>query len=155
MKIVKVLQALPFHDQVIEAGGEIYAVGGVVRDELMGRDFKDLDILVRLIEPSTLIDLLKQCGRVDEVGKSFGVIKFKEDGKEEVDIALPRTEKKMVDGEGHKAFEVMVDHKLSIKKDLARRDFTINAIAVISDGLVVDPYNGRTNTLYLLTMVLH
>lgn len=142
MQCVDKLKSLPFVNQVKEAGGKIYAVGGVVRDELMGKQSKDLDILITGVPETKLVEILENHGRVDQVGKSFGIIKFKVEGGEEIDIALPRTEKKREEEEGHHAFDVVVDHTLTIEQDLARRDFTFNAIAVDEEGNIIDPYEG-------------
>ncbi len=125
--------------------GEIYEVGGTVRDRFInpGIEFKDRDFLVTGIPYNELTRLLKSHGRVGLVGKSFGVIKFAPRYmKVTYDIALPRKEISI--GSGHKDFEVDFDHNLPVEKDLYRRDFTINAIAInISSGAVVDPLEGR------------
>ena len=131
--------------QEILEKGELYCVGGDVRDELFGVqniDF-DIDYLVRGISPEDLEKILNKHGRVAFVGKSFGVYKFKPpDATQEIDIAYPRTE--ISTGTGHTEFDVNWDWTLPIEEDLGRRDFTINSIAKdIKDGRLVDPYNGR------------
>ena len=137
------LQNLPFKQEVERLGGKIFSVGGAVRDEFLGKQSKDLDVLISGIPMNELEQLLSKYGRVDAVGKSFGVLKFKPKGAtEEIDIAIPRTEKPTGDA-GHKAFDVTSDHALPIEKDLERRDFTINAIAKDTDGNIVDPFNGQ------------
>lgn len=137
------LQDLPFKEEVEQLGGKIFSVGGAVRDEFLGKESKDLDILVTGIPMDDLEQLLAKYGGVNNVGKSFGVIKFVPQGtKEEIDIAIPRTEVATGDG-GHKGFDVTSDHELPIEKDLERRDFTINAIAKDIDGNIIDPYNGQ------------
>ena len=137
------LQNLPFKQEVEQLGGKIFSVGGAVRDEFLGKQSKDLDVLISGIPMNELEQLLSKYGRVDAVGKSFGVLKFKPKGAtEEIDIAIPRTEKPTGDA-GHKAFDVTSDHALPIEKDLERRDFTINAIAKDTDGNIVDPFNGQ------------
>lgn len=117
-----------------------YIVGGTVRDEYLGKQSKDLDILVTGIPAEQLSGMLKKYGKVDMVGASFGVIKFTPPGGEEVDIAIPRTEKKS--GAGYQGFEVTADHNLPIEMDLGRRDFTINSIAKDLEGNIIDPFNG-------------
>jgi tRNA nucleotidyltransferase/poly(A) polymerase len=137
------LQQLPFKEKVQNLGGKIYSVGGAVRDEFLGKESKDLDILITGVPMEELEKILSKYGRVDAVGKSFGVLKFKPKGAtEDIDIAIPRTEKPTGDA-GHKAFDVTSDHELPIEKDLERRDFTINAIAKDIDGNVVDPFGGQ------------
>ena len=81
-------------------------------------------------------------GRVDVVGESFMVIKFKPTGYdgEPFDIAVPRTDRKT--GEGHKDFEIKTEG-VSILQDLERRDFTINSVAIkVISMEVLDPYDG-------------
>ena len=70
-------------------GGEVYVVGGFVRDLILDKDPKDIDIIVRLIPANDLHNLLLNFGSVSLVGKSFGVFKFIYDTTE-FDIALPR-----------------------------------------------------------------
>lgn len=136
------LQDLPFKAEVEKLGGKIYSVGGAVRDEFLGKESKDLDVLITGIPMDQLEQILGKYGRVDAVGKSFGVLKFRPQGGDEIDIAIPRTEKPTGAG-GHQGFDVTSDHALPIEKDLERRDFTINAIAKDAEGNIVDPYGGQ------------
>ncbi len=137
------LQQLPFKEEIQQLGGKIFSVGGAVRDEFLGKESKDLDVLITGVPMDKLEQILSKYGRVDAVGKSFGILKFKPKGAtEEIDIAIPRTEKPSGEG-GHKGFDVTSDHALPIEKDLERRDFTINAIAKDIDGNIVDPYGGQ------------
>jgi poly(A) polymerase/tRNA nucleotidyltransferase (CCA-adding enzyme) len=125
--------------------GELYRVGGAVRDALLGAPEldKDVDYLVRGVPPEELEAILSRHGRVAFVGKSFGVYKFKTGGgASEIDIAYPRTE--VSTGPGHRDFDVRWDWTLPVEADLVRRDFTMNAIAErLSDGRIVDPRGGR------------
>ncbi len=131
--------------------GKIYEVGGIVRDRIISPVLpdEDADYLVTGIPMDELIDLLKNYGKVDLVGKSFGVIKFtpskkslSEDKAKTFDMALPRKEFSI--GVGHKDFKVEFDHKLEVEDDLARRDFTINAVAFdLSTKKLVDPLGGK------------
>ena len=57
-------------------GGKIYQIGGAVRDELLGKVSKDLDLLVVGLDMSELEKLLSDYGTANMVGKSFGVVKF-------------------------------------------------------------------------------
>jgi len=137
------LQDLPFRQDIEQLGGKIFSVGGAVRDEFLGKESKDLDVLVTGVPMDKLAQLLGKYGGVNTVGASFGVIKFVPEGsKEEIDIAIPRTEVPTGAG-GHQGFDVTSDHELPIEKDLERRDFTINAIAKDIDGNIIDPYNGQ------------
>jgi hypothetical protein len=134
------VKKLSFYDDITNLGGKIYQVGGAVRDLYLGKQSKDLDILITGIPSDKLNDILKKYGKVDMVGASFGVIKFTPPGGEEIDIALPRTEKKV--SAGYQGFDVNADHTLPIEKDLERRDFTINSIAKDSEGNIIDPFGG-------------
>jgi tRNA nucleotidyltransferase (CCA-adding enzyme) len=135
-------------DEILQKGN-IFEVGGCVRDSLMGLGIseKDRDYLVTKIEFNKLVSILKKYGHVDLVGKSFGVIKFTAppNGDQQPvthDIALPRSE--FSTGRGHRDFHVDFDHMLPIEVDLKRRDFTINAIARnLRNGELVDPYGGQ------------
>lgn len=129
--------------EIKSLGGEIYFVGGCVRDFFLNKKSKDIDLLVRKVESENLIVLLKKYGRVDLVGESFGIIKFKPfDSNEDFDIALPRTEK-WTGEKGYRAFNTISDPFLDIVKDLERRDFTINSIAKNAfTGDFVDPFGG-------------
>lgn len=135
------MEFLPFTYDVEQAGGKIYSVGGAVRDSILGKKSKDLDILITGVPFEKLETILSKYGRVDNVGKSFGIIKFNTSKTGEIDIAIPRTERKNGLG-GYQGFDVTSDHNLPIEKDLERRDFTINAIAKDSTGNLIDPFGG-------------
>jgi len=137
------IQHLPFISEIKSIGGKIYSVGGAVRDEFLGKQSKDLDVLITGVPLDELGQILTKYGTVKLVGESFGVYKFIPEGSnEEIDIAIPRTETP-TGGGGHKDFDIKSDHKLPIEKDLYRRDFTINAIAKDINGKIIDPYNGQ------------
>ena len=91
---------------ITSGGGKIYQVGGAVRDEILGKVSKDLDLLVTGVDLSELEKRLKPYGKVNLVGKSFGILKFTPEGSdEEIDISVPRIDSKST-GRGHKEFEV-------------------------------------------------
>lgn len=140
------LKTFGFVRDILDHKGEVYLVGGCVRDTLLGLPLKDLDLIVTKIPFEDLTRLLKKQGRVNLVGKSFGIIKFKphENPDQELDIALPRKETST--GSGHRDFEVHFDPNLSLKDDLLRRDFTINAMArdLHTDALI-DPFGGQVD----------
>lgn len=123
-----------------DAGATCFLVGGAVRDYLLGVPSKDLDIEVHGKDPEWVLAYIMDLGvRVDEVGKAFGVLKVTHNG-ETFDFSFPRTERKTTGG--HTGFDVTVDPFLGIEKALSRRDFTINAIAMRTDGSLVDPFGG-------------
>lgn len=138
------MKILGWQKQIL-AKGELYRVGGIVRDELLGlpAEGQDTDFLVRGISPEDLERILKKSGRLVYVGKAFGVYKFTPNDSDEVfDIVFPRIERSF--GPGHTEFKVDWDWRLPVEKDLGRRDFTINAIARnLRDGSLVDPVGGR------------
>ena len=125
--------------------GNVYVVGGAVRDTVLGRVPKDVDLMVQGIPMDDLQSLLSTLpGRVDLTGKAFGVLRYKSPDGSEVEIALPRREQ--TTGEGHKDFDVQYDPYLSVEDDLQRRDFTGNAMAVnLNDGTLTDPYGGAAD----------
>lgn len=133
----------PFVEYLLDLGFPVYAVGGCVRDSLLGIESKDVDLIVEGIDYERLQKLLSVYGKVDLVGKSFGVIKFKPVGSEEIiDIAVPRRDSKGT-GDGHKAIISEFNPQVTIQDDLKRRDFTINAIALNHKGKYIDPFSGR------------
>ena len=125
---------------------EIFLVGGAVRDALLGRETKDFDFVVRGIKKTALEKMLKQYGVVNLVGKKFGVLKLVPKGikeHEEIDIALPRTESPIAHSGHYRDFAIATDANLSIEDDLARRDLTINAMALnCVTGELIDPFDG-------------
>jgi tRNA nucleotidyltransferase (CCA-adding enzyme) len=136
--------ALPIIDQAVAIarhvaahGGRALAVGGFVRDRLLGRMSKDLDVEVFGIHESELQALLTRLGRVEPVGQAFPVYKLGA-----VDVALPRRESKV--GRGHKGFAVVGDPLMTPEDAARRRDFTINAISwdPLTDE-IVDPCHGQ------------
>jgi tRNA nucleotidyltransferase (CCA-adding enzyme) len=118
-------------------GGRALVVGGFVRDRLLGRAAKDLDLEVFGVPGDVLPAMLAAIGRVEPVGRAFPVFKLGP-----VDVALPRRESKA--GRGHTAFHVEGDHTMSLEDAARRRDFTINAIAwdPLTDAYL-DPFHGR------------
>jgi tRNA nucleotidyltransferase (CCA-adding enzyme) len=124
---------------VRETGGRALIVGGWVRDRLMGRRSKDIDIEVFGVSAERLKALLARFGSVNTVGESFTVYKVAD-----LDVSLPRRESKT--GTGHKGFAVQGDPDLSPADAARRRDFTVNAIAW--DPLTeeyIDPFDGRAD----------
>ena len=109
--------------RVKEKNGRAYYVGGCVRDAVMGREGKDLDIEVYGLYPEELEKLLQGFGAVKAVGKSFGIFTLAHAG---LDIALPRTERKI--GDTHHSFFTHADPFLPEEEACRRRDFTMNAL---------------------------
>jgi len=122
-------------------GARAILVGGAVRDMLMEKVVKDYDIEVYGLKTLEALEaVLSSFGSVNQVGKSFGIVKLRV-GEEEYDFSFPRTEQKT--GKGHRGFDVTVDGTLSFKEAAKRRDFTINAMGYdIISGEMLDPYGG-------------
>ncbi len=111
---------------------QIYAVGGAVRDKLLGLPVKDRDYVVVGSTPEAMASLGYR-----PVGKDFPVFLHPHTHEE---YALARTERKT--GKGYKGFQVHADPDVTLEQDLARRDLTMNAIAEDEQGQLIDPYHG-------------
>jgi len=121
------------------SGGRCYIVGGYVRDILLDKHPKDIDIEVHGMTIDEISSILKHNGyRVDEVGKSFGVLKVKDpESGEVIDVAVPRT-----DSTGRKP-DVSFLKSATPYEAAKRRDLTINAIMYdTKDDKIIDPFNG-------------
>jgi tRNA nucleotidyltransferase (CCA-adding enzyme) len=121
--------------------GRALVVGGWVRDRLLDRPGKDVDLEVYGLPGPRLKQLLETIGTVNTVGESFTVYKVLD-----VDVSLPRRESKT--GRGHRGFEVTGDPDMTPTEAARRRDFTVNAIAwdPLEDSYI-DPFDGRGDLL--------
>jgi len=128
-------------DDIAHKGGQAVVVGGSIRDYFLQLPSKDWDIEVYGLESiDALQKILSHYGKVNFVGKSFGVLKFNY-ADDEYDFSFPRKEKKT--GLGHQGFEVSVDGRLSYQEASSRRDFSINSMGYdISSQTLLDPHNG-------------
>ncbi len=108
--------------ELASAGHTCLIVGGAVRDALLGVAPKDFDVEVYGLTYDQLAAFFAGRGRVDLVGKSFGVVKFGE-----WDFSVPRRDNKI--GMGHRDFRSTFDPGITPREAAARRDFTINALA--------------------------
>ena len=123
----------------------VFVVGGAVRDALMGQSVNDRDWVVVGSTPEAMTAL-----GFTSVGKDFPVFLHPKTREE---YALARTERKTA--RGYKGFAVQADPSVTLEEDLARRDLTVNAMAVpealahaASDawaGQIVDPYGGQAD----------
>ena len=111
---------------------QAFLVGGAVRDRLLGRSGGDRDWVVVGATPAQM-----QALGYRPVGRDFPVFLHPDSGEE---YALARTERKS--GRGYHGFSFHADPSVTLEEDLARRDFTINAIAERPDGALVDPFGG-------------
>ena len=126
---------------VAQNGGRAYFVGGFVRDYLMKRDCKDVDIEIYNLDPQRLRSILAEIGEVLDKGASFGVLTL---AHSNLDIAMPRTESRT--GAKHTDFDVSVNPYLPPKEACHRRDFTINAMLMdVLTGEILDFYGGQAD----------
>ncbi len=125
----------------------VFLVGGAVRDLLLKRSTKDYDLVVSKLNRHQLELFLKKHGKTILVGKKFGVYKFIPSSwsTEPIDIALPRLDHSLGSGR-YRDFTIKTSSKLSIKEDLTRRDFTINALALnLLTGDIIDVVGGLSD----------
>jgi putative nucleotidyltransferase with HDIG domain len=131
-------------------GIDAYVVGGAVRDELLGLPHSDEDFLVPGVDQAGLRALLEPYGRVEDMevhGQLVGVRLFPHDRAIRalvppgIELTPPRAEEST--GPGHRDFAIASDSALQVADDMARRDFTINAMAIRLDGgELLDPFGG-------------
>lgn len=128
-----------------DLGLRSYVVGGAVRDALLGISPKDIDIEVYGINYEDLMNILSEYGKVDLVGKKFGVIVFcPNDGELKYDFSIPRRENKS--GVGHKEFEIEFSPDMTISDACERRDLTFNALCYDPlENIIYDCYGGLSD----------
>jgi poly(A) polymerase len=128
--------------QTFEAGGHyLHLVGGCVRDDLLGRQTHDYDLTTDA-EPTTIKRLAREAGAdaIYDIGERFGTIGaiF---GADQIEITTYRSESYTP---GSRKPEVVFG--TSLEGDLARRDFTINAMArPAAGGPLIDPFGGQAD----------
>lgn len=127
-KALKILNILSEH-------GKAYIVGGAVRDHILKQTPKDIDI-----STNVSMDKIESLFDTHEIGKNkdFGIVVINFEG-ETFEIAQFRTDGIYKDGR-HPESVKFVDN---VEEDLARRDFTINAMAMDKDGNIIDPFKGQ------------
>ncbi|WP_165740275.1 multifunctional CCA addition/repair protein [Pseudoalteromonas sp. Z1A6] len=114
---------------------QVYLVGGAVRDKLLNIKSKDNDYVVIGETPKTMESL----GFVP-IGSDFPVYLHP---KTKEEYALGRTERKS--GKGYTGFVVDASPTVTLEEDLARRDLTINSMALDEHGNIIDPFNGQAD----------
>jgi len=125
MHIKKLDKIRKLLDKLLEENARPLIVGGAVRDMLLNKEPKDIDVEVFCMEIEKLESILSQFGKVDLVGRCFGILKLKIED-EEFDFSIPRKEIKS--REGHGGFKIELDREMTEKAAASRRDFTINAL---------------------------
>jgi tRNA nucleotidyltransferase/poly(A) polymerase len=138
-------------DYVHSLGLDAYVVGGAVRDELLGKEPRELDFVVPGVGHAELRRALEPHGRVEDLvvaDQQVGVRFHPRDRAARalqpagIEFAPPRVERST--GPGRHDFEIVADAGISLEQDMERRDFTINAIAKrLETGEILDPLGGR------------
>lgn len=140
-------KALKIQAEIKKVFGDnpVNLVGGSVRDIVLGREPKDWDYCTPLL-PDDIEAMIRAVGRKPYlVGKKFGTVGFKvnvEGAWYYIEITTYRTEK--YSKTSRKPEVAFID---DLDADLARRDFTINAMVLKEDGSIYDPYGGRLDIL--------
>ena len=121
-----------------KSGGSAYVVGGCVRDAILGRTPHDWDICTSL-RPAQTVNLFSHydCA-VIETGLKHGTVTIRFKG-ENYEVTTFRKDSTYSDNRHPDAVAFVDD----VKEDLARRDFTMNAMAYNEEAGLVDPFNGR------------
>lgn len=122
-----------------ENGFESYIVGGGVRDQLLGLEPSDFDLTTNAV-PDEIVKIIKKLGGryIEHLGANYGVVATVIEGKN-LEIATFRGERYGKDA--HRPEQVWFCSDL--REDLARRDFTVNALALSLEGEVIDYFEGR------------
>jgi tRNA nucleotidyltransferase (CCA-adding enzyme) len=147
-RIVERVAGLPGIDRVLEAAGEtpIYLVGGTIRDLLLGRERTDVDIAVE----GDAAAIGRRLGGEVRAHERFATATVHLDGPE-IDLATTRSETYQQPG------ALPEVRPASLSEDLARRDFTVNAMAVPLAGQpeLIDPHGGLADLREGTLRVLH
>ena len=126
---------IEFGKVFLQAGYKAYLVGGAVRDMLMKVPAHDWDVATN----ATPQDVIKLFKFVVPTGIEHGTVTVHYKGNE-IEVTTFRTEAGYSDGRHPDS----INYAATIEEDLARRDFTMNAIAAsLEDGIITDPYGGQ------------
>ena len=124
--------------EIKDKNGRMFFVGGYVRDQILNKENKDIDVEVFGLSVEQLLEILSKYGVVDQIGNSFGI--FKIHGIE-IDFGMPRKEKNT--GVKHKDFEINIDPDMNTLEASRRRDFTMNALLQdVITGERIDHFGG-------------
>ena len=131
--------ALAIARAAAERGGRAYYVGGWVRDRLLGRKNKDIDLEVHGLRPDQLTEILDELGPWQSMGESFGILRLRH---VDLDIALPRATE--AERRGGRDFAAGADPFIGPEKAARRRDFTVNALMQdVLSGEILDFFDGQ------------
>ncbi|GAA3405097.1 CCA tRNA nucleotidyltransferase [Paenibacillus hodogayensis] len=120
--------------RLVQAGYEAYFVGGCVRDKLIGKPLKDIDIATSAL-PETVLELFE---RTVPTGLAHGTVTVLME-RHPFEVTTFRKESEYEQYRRPKEVEFISD----LNEDLRRRDFTINAMALAEDGRIIDPFGGQ------------
>jgi len=123
---------------VLPDATEVYVVGGSLRDMIADvSPVRELDILVTGIDGEALLQILREFGYAENVGKSFSVIKWHLGKGNVIDVSLPSMRNIEIPSGSR------IIPEMSLEDDLAQRDFTVDALALnLRNGEFHDPFGG-------------
>lgn len=121
-----------------DSGYDTYVVGGCVRDSLLGLNPKDWDICTAAVPEQTIKLAIRNGYRVIETGLKHGTVTVVINS-EQYEVTTFRIDGNYSDGRHPDSVEFTKD----VRADLARRDFTINAMAFSNNVGIIDPFAGR------------
>lgn len=131
----------------------LYLVGGAVRDLLLGHPSFDIDLLVEGDAPALAAELAAELGAEVKEHRPFGTAHVRLNSGERFDLATARLEHYPEPG------ALPVISRATARQDLARRDFTVNTLAMRLNpgafGELLDPFGGRTDLHTRTLRVLH
>lgn len=135
-------------NSAVQNGEKVFVVGGVVRDLILNKKIKDVDFLIE----GSAIDFCKKSNfKIKSIHENFNTAKIEIEG-EEIDVASTREETYPKAG----CLPVVQNVGTEIKKDLKRRDFTINSIAInILTNEIIDPFCGISDIEKKILKILH
>lgn len=125
-----------------DSGFEAYAVGGCVRDSLLGLEPYDWDVTTSAAPEQTMAVFGE---RAIPTGLQYGTVSVKS-GEHIVEVTTFRTDGVYTDNRRPDS----IGYASSLPEDLSRRDFTVNAIAYSLSGEIIDPFNGCHDLGYRL-----
>jgi tRNA nucleotidyltransferase (CCA-adding enzyme) len=128
--------ALQIINKLTDSGFAAYKVGGYVRDVVLGRRIKDIDITTSAL-PEQVIALFD---RTIPTGLQHGTVTVGSGGFY-YEVTTFRQESEYIDYRRPSEVQFVTD----LTEDLRRRDFTMNAMAMDADGAIIDPFNGRAD----------
>lgn len=123
------------------AGCEAFAVGGCVRDAMLGIEPNDWDITTSA-QPAEIKEVFSSCRTID-IGEAHGTIGVLID-----DVVYEITTYRIDGDYADKRHPDSVSFAKTIEEDLSRRDFTVNAMAYNNEKGIVDPFNGQADLKY-------